>query len=148
MNFDRVIAGLAMALSLAAPLAAPLSAQVGKVVLTSTLDGNSEPTGGDPDGAGTFSVELNPDSGEVCYLYTLSNIARPKLVQIQRGPIGSNGPSAIILEAGSDVCVEADPRVVAAIIAEPGDYFVNFSNAEFPTGALRGQLVAKQFAAK
>lgn len=144
MKFDRVIAGLAMALS----LAVPLSAQVSKVVLTSTLDGNSEPTGGDPDGGGTFSVELDPNSGEVCYLYSLTHVARPNLVQIQRGPIGSNGPSAIILEAGSDVCVEADPKVVAGIIAEPGDYFVNFANAEFPTGALRGQLIAQQFAAK
>lgn len=132
---------------MALSLAGPLSAQVSKVVLTSTLDGNSEPTGGDPAG-GTFSVELDPNSGEVCYLYPLTHIARSNLVQIQRGPIGSNGPSAIILEAGSDVCVEADPKVVAGIIAQPGDYFVNFSNAEFPTGALRGQLIAQQFAAK
>jgi hypothetical protein len=143
MKLVRTIAGLAMAVV----LWAPLSAQTTKVVLTTTLDGNSEPTGGDPDGGGRFSVEMNAESGEVCYLYTITNIARPKLLQILRGPIGSNGPSAIILEAGSDVCVDADPRVVAAIIANPGDYYVNFSNAEFPTGALRGQLVAKQLAA-
>lgn len=144
MNIERIIAGLA----LTAALAAPLAAQAAKVVLTTTLDGNSEPTGGDPDGSGKFSVELAADSGEVCYLYTVTNIARPKVVQILRGPIGSNGPVALILEAGRDACVDADPRAVNAIIASPGDYYVNFSNAEFPTGALRGQLVASQLASQ
>ena len=144
MKIERIIAGLAVVFA----LAAPMPAQAAKIMLTTTLDGNSEPTGGDPDGSGKFSVELTADSGEVCYLYVISNIARPKVVQILRGPIGSNGTAAIILEAGSDVCVDADPRVVNAIIANPGDYYVNFSNLEFPAGALRGQLVANQLASK
>ena len=144
MKIDRIFAGLAIAVV----LAAPLSAQAAKVALATTLDGNSESIGGDPDGGGKFSIELDTESGEVCYLYTVANIARPKLLQILRGPIGGNGPPAIILEAGSDVCIDADPKVVSAVIANPGDYYVNFFNTEFPTGAIRGQLVANQLAAK
>jgi hypothetical protein len=144
MSIDRTIAGFAMAVA----LAVPLSAHAAKANLTATLDGNSEPTGGDPDGGGKFLVELDPDSGEVCYRFTITNIARPTLLEILRGPIGANGPVTIILEAGSDVCVDSDPKIVAAIIASPGDYYVNFFNRDFPSGALRGQLVANQFIAK
>lgn len=144
MKIDRIISGLAFA----AALAAPLPAFAAKVVLTTMLDGNSEPIAGDPDGIGKFSVELDVDTGEVCYLYVIAKIARPNQLQILRGPIGSNGPPVLFLEPGSDVCVGADPQVVNAIIANPGDYYVNFYNKEFPTGAVRGQLAANQLAAK
>ena len=144
MKIDRIIAGLAMSFV----LAAPLSASAAKITLATTLNGNSEPIGGDPDGIGKFSMELDSDTGEVCYLYVVAKITRPNLLQILRGPIGSNGPPALILEPGSDVCVGADPQVVNAIIANPADYYVNFYNAEFPTGAVRGQLSANQLAAR
>ena len=144
MTIYRLIGGLAMAVALSAPL--PVQAAV--VTLATSLDGNSEPLGGDPDGSGRFSVELDAENGEVCYRYTVDKIGRPKLVQILRGPIGSNGPLVMSLEAGRDVCVDADPRLVNQMIANPGDYYVNFFNEEFPTGAIRGQLVGSQLVTK
>ena len=35
--------------------------------------------------------------------------------------------------------------VVADILANPEDYYVNVHNAEFPSGAIRGQLQVAEF---
>ena len=45
------------------------------------------------------------------------------------------------LESGwlSD-CVSADPALLAKIVANPGNYYVNVHNARFPGGSLRCQL--------
>jgi hypothetical protein len=40
----------------------------------------------------------------------------------------------------SSGCATVGQPVVAAILANPADYYVNVHNAEFPGGAVRGQL--------
>jgi len=37
-------------------------------------------------------------------------------------------------------CASADPTILAQIVANPGNYYVNVHNARFPGGALRCQL--------
>ena len=37
-------------------------------------------------------------------------------------------------------CVEVDRDLAEAIAADPRGYYVNVHNAEFPGGAIRGQL--------
>lgn len=37
-------------------------------------------------------------------------------------------------------CVTADPAVLADIVANPDQFYVNFHNARFPGGAIRCQL--------
>jgi hypothetical protein len=39
-------------------------------------------------------------------------------------------------------CVQGDPAVVQEIEDDPGGFYVNLHTADFPAGAVRGQLRA------
>ena len=41
-------------------------------------------------------------------------------------------------------CASADDAVTSAILANPAGYYVNIHNADFPDGAVRGQLSLKK----
>ena len=142
MITNRAIAGLV----LAALPGVPQSALAAKLTLNTTLSGESEVIPGDADGSGSFSAELDPGTGELCYEYRIAGVAKPSSLQIHRGSIGSNGPAVIYLEPATLVCVFADPAVVAEIMASPASYYVNFANREFPDGAVRGQFISPQLA--
>lgn len=139
MKTNRMIAILAFA----AGLAAPLPAFAATAMLTATLAGSNEPAGGDADGTGSFSVEVDADAGDFCYTLSADKIARATMAHVHTGAAGVNGPPAITLEMGSDLCVAVDPEVLKAIVANPANYYVNVHNAEFPAGAIRGQLAKK-----
>ncbi len=40
----------------------------------------------------------------------------------------------------SEGCVKVDRALALEILKRPADYYVNVHNAEFPGGAVRGQL--------
>jgi hypothetical protein len=121
--------------------AAPVLAA--KTTLVAALNGASETTGGDPDGAGSFSVEIDADAGDFCYTLTGTKIAKATMAHVHSGAAGANGPPVVTLEVASDMCAAVDPEKLMAMIAAPADYYVNVHNADFPAGAIRGQLAAK-----
>jgi hypothetical protein len=113
--------------------------------LTATLTGAAEVPGpGDTDGAGTATITLNPGKGQVCYELTVSNIATANAAHIHIGASTAAGPVLVGLDAptsgSSKGCVDLDKEKVKDIIQNPGNYYVNVHNAEFPDGAVRGQL--------
>ena len=113
--------------------------------LATTLTGAEEVPGpGDPDGSGEAFVTLNPGQQQVCFQLSVSGIAPATAAHIHVGPVGVAGPVVVGLApptAGfSSGCVSADRALINDILRNPEEYYVNVHNAEFPAGALRGQL--------
>jgi hypothetical protein len=113
--------------------------------LSTTLTGAAEiPGPGDPDGAGTAALTVNPGLGQICYELTVSGIAPANAAHIHLGTVTEAGPVVVPLAAPTDGtssgCAEVSRELALAILKSPSDYYVNVHNAEFPAGALRGQL--------
>ena len=113
--------------------------------LSTTLSGAAEVPGpGDPDGAGTATITLNPGHNQVCFELTVSNIAPATAAHIHEGAADKAGPVVVGLTAptsgSSKDCVTLDRDKIKAIIKNPSAYYINVHNADFPDGAVRGQL--------
>ena len=134
--------------SLAASLAMARTAAVGGRPFTVQMTGAAERPGpGDADGSGTAKLTLNHGQGRVCYEITVSNIAEPTMAHIHKAGVNSPGPIVVPLfvTTGTTMkgCVAADRDLIKDIIQRPGDYYTNVHNAEFPPGAVRGQMAKK-----
>lgn len=129
-------AALAFALTPALALAAP-------VVLGAALTGAAETGGGDADGAGAFSVEIDAESGDFCYTLTASGIDKPTMAHVHSGAAGADGPPVVTIEVASDMCMAVEPAVLKPIVENPAGFYVNVHTAAFPKGAVRGQLEKK-----
>ena len=119
--------------------------QPGGRPITITLTGAAEVPGpGDPDGTGTVRLTLNPGKNQVCYELTVDKIAPANGAHIHAGAIDKAGPPIVTLtppaNGSSKECAPLDQEKIMDIIKNPGNYYVNVHNAEFPNGALRGQL--------
>jgi CHRD domain len=130
-------------------LVAPAAAASGgrATLLAASLTGAQEVPGpGDPDGSGRALVRLAGD--QACFVLKWSRITAPVAAHIHVGRRGVPGgivvgffqgalPDTLNAVAG---CAAADPAVVDAIAADPRGYYVNIHTADFPGGAIRGQL--------
>ena len=117
-----------------------------ETALTATLAGASQVPGpADPDGSGSARISFADGAENVCFEITVRDIAPATMAHIHGGSAGeAGGPPVVMLEAPSTGeakgCVAAPQPIVDAIRANPAAYFVNIHNAEFPGGAVRGQL--------
>lgn len=137
---------LAVGLALSLLPGALSPALAASVKLGATLSGANEPGGGDADGTGAFSAEVDADSGDLCYTLTASKIGAPTAAHIHTGAAGANGAPVVTIDvtgASGDECVAVEPDVLKPIVANPAGYYVNVHDAQFPAGAIRGQLAAK-----
>ncbi|AUX45687.1 hypothetical protein SOCE26_071830 [Sorangium cellulosum] len=113
--------------------------------LTAALTGHDEVPGpGDLDGRGTARLTLDPDRGEICFSLEVSAIAPALAARIHEGTPGHTGRGLIVLmppTGGSSAgCVSADRDALRALLDDPASYYIAIRNADFPDGALRGQL--------
>lgn len=153
----RVAVALASASVLGLGLTAPAAyagqsshADRGNVKLNAALTGAMEVPGpGDSDGRATARIMLKKH--QICFKLSWRGIATPTAAHIHKAPLGVAGPVVVPLPltkmhsnqaAAKKVhdCVDVDPALIADIRQDPSDYYVNIHNADFPAGAVRGQL--------
>lgn len=111
------------------------------------LEGENEvPVTGDLDGTGTATLTLNRGTGEVCWHISVAGITLPAAAaHIHEAPAGVPGDVVVTLSPPDATgvatgCTTADRTLVKDIAKNPSAYYVNVHNADFPGGALRGQL--------
>lgn len=108
-----------------------------------------QPAGGDKDGSGGSLVRIQ--GNQVSYAFTWTGIRAPTEGHIHQGPAGVNGAVKIPffgtkLPDGRTSVVGTvtvdDPNLLANIKSHPEQFYVNLHTADFPDGAVRGQLHA------
>ncbi|HLL64123.1 MAG TPA: CHRD domain-containing protein [Micromonosporaceae bacterium] len=121
-----------------------------RLPLTAQLDGMQElPGAGDPDGRAVGFVRLRAKE-TVHYAFNWSAIAPPTAAHVHVGSVGQIGGAVVPLFAaptglpatltGVNGEVRVESAVYKAINRRPWEYYLNLHNAEFPAGAVRGQL--------
>lgn len=134
-------AALALAL-----VALPAQAQQGGRPLSAHLTGAAEkPNPGDTDGSGHATFRVNVGQSQVCWDLMVEKIGAATAAHIHKAGPDAAGPPVIPLTApGADGkgsgCATASAELVKDILQNPAAYYVNVHNAEFPAGAVRGQL--------
>jgi hypothetical protein len=117
--------------------------------LIALMDGMQEvPAAGDPDGRGVSFVRARGTT--VRFALTWSAIAAPAAGHIHVGGVAQAGPVVVPFFnapgglpanlTGVSGQVTADAALVRAIARHPSRYYTNLHNADFPAGAIRGQL--------
>ncbi len=132
-------------------------------VLETSLNGRSEVgtegsrrIAGDPDGRGeAYVFGIDGDPTTLCYVLLVTKIDPATAAHIHKGVAGTNGPVVVNLAApgdgnAADCLTEGeegkfvDDQTVADILANPDQYYVNVHNADYPGGAIRGQLAPQR----
>ena len=101
---------------------------------------------GDLDGRGLGSVLLR-GRRQICVSVSAANIATPTAAHIHRGVAGQNGSVVVTLGtppqgglAGSIACSQITAALHLDLRRRPNRYYINVHNAQYPNGAIRGQL--------
>ena len=138
----RNVCGWSGAALIALMMAASPVMAADAISLSAKLNGASETGGGDTDGTGAFAAQLDPETGDLCYTLTAKGIAAPTMAHIHKGAAGADGDVVVKIDitTDGDECVAIQRDLAKAIAAAPSAYYANIHNADFPKGAIRGQL--------
>jgi CHRD domain len=120
-------------------------------VLQSTLTGFREigpdgaPGAGDVDGVGAATLAVRDTS--LCASLSVTEVDLPAVAaHVHEAARGANGPIVIPLKppgarGRSQACVaDLDPALLARLVSQPRQFYVNVHTSAFPNGAVRGQL--------
>jgi len=106
---------------------------------------------GDLDGSGQADFLFNTSNNQICYEIQVVNIDLPATAaQIRRGTDTETGDTVIPItppDASGYMkdCITPSADLFQAIADSPGDFYLNIENREFPSDAVRGQLVRFAF---
>jgi hypothetical protein len=136
----------------ATPQARP-AAQSGATFLVAQLNGDNEVSAdgtrgaGDPDGHATELLRIQGD--QVTFAVSWTGIGAPTAGHVHQGAAGTNGAVVIpffgaalpaTLTAVQGTVTVTDAALLASIQSAPQNFYANLHTAEFPSGAVRGQL--------
>jgi hypothetical protein len=115
-------------------------------VVSAKMTGKAEaPKKGEEEGSGLAVIRFNAAKGSVCWQFkNVKGVVKPTAAHIHKAPKGKAGPVVVPLGGAYKAkgCTTAPKKTITAIETKPGAYYVNIHNAEYPDGAIRGQLVA------
>ena len=132
----------------------------GRVPLRAHLAGANEVPAADDDGSGIATVFIAVEQGEVCFNVGFNKITTGNRAHIHAAPAGVNGSIVVAFFDLQTAASQRDPRLdelekteslddcvtglsstlLADIVANPENYYVNVHNSRFPGGAVRAQL--------
>lgn len=139
-----LISSAALTLTGCETVAEPAARAVGTTYTASLTGATEVPGPGDPDGSGIAEISIVDEVDQICYALTVAGIAPASAAHIHAGAAGEAGPPVVTLEAPTSGevsgCVTASDAIIDRIEANPAGYYVNVHNAEYPGGAVRGQL--------
>ena len=112
------------------------------------LMGSNVPGGGDPDGMADVEISVSDELGQVCWeMKNVMGLGPITGAHIHRGAAGVNGPVVFELrranEGGFQGCTDAAEWTQEYLEAAPGAFYVQAHTAEYPNGAIRGQLTRR-----
>lgn len=142
MNMRRYIAVLVAATGFGLSAEAPAAIVHYQVAMTGfqEVNGGGQFNQGDPDGFGVADLRIDTTVLTVDWNFMIANIALPLTgAHIHQGAAGQNGAVVVNFNAqlsGSGL----NDLDLANVIANPKNFYVNLHNAEFPGGAIRGQI--------
>ena len=140
-----LVSSAALALTGCETVAEPAAQAVGTTYTASLTGATEVPGPGDPNGSGMAEISIvDQVVDQVCYEMSVTGIAPATAAHIPVGAPGEAGPPVIALEAPTSGevsgCTTASDAIIDRIEANPNGYYVNVHNAEYPNGAIRGQL--------
>ena len=99
-------------------------------------------TGGS--GGGNITLVVDPPKGTACYIMNVTGLQNVTAAHVHKGGPGETGGPVVPLTAPADGtaggCSPIAADLAAALLANPGGYYVNVHTQAFPAGAIRGQL--------
>ena len=140
----RMAATLALGAAIALAGCETVAESVDETYSASLSGAQEVPGPGDTDGSGTAEVTVVDAVDNVCYEINVAGISPATAAHIHRGATGIAGPPVVTLEAPTDGetqgCMQAPEAIADEIEANPAGFYVNVHTADFPNGAVRGQL--------
>lgn len=109
------------------------------------LTGAQEVGGGDPDGSAQAEITIDDNFNQVCWsVQDIRNIGPVTAAHIHVGVAGVNGPPVFTLTRANEGswkgCSAGAEWTQDRIAGDPERFYVNLHTADYPNGAIRGQL--------
>lgn len=100
---------------------------------------------GDPDGSALARITIEDNFDQVCWnISDVRNISPVTAAHIHVGAVGVNGPPVFTLRKSNQGtwtgCAEGAEWTQDRIEGNPERFYVNLHTADYPNGAIRGQL--------
>ena len=147
MRKTLLIAGALAGTAMLAACATVEEAVVEKTAETykADLTGAQEPGGGDPDGYAKAEISVSDDLDQICWdVNDVHGIGPVTAAHIHKGAPGVNGPVVLTLkmanEGGIKGCTSSSEWKEDSLKDNFRSFYVNVHTAEYPNGAIRGQL--------
>ena len=105
------------------------------------------PGPGDPNGKGEGFFSVKPKKHKLCFQVSWVKIEQPSAGHIHKGVEGEAGDIKVLLfdqtpptSTVEDCVKDLKKKLLKRIASNPEKFYVNVHNADYPDGAIRGQL--------